>query len=267
LKKGLEETYSTFLPKQTHPFVYLSIEIVPQNIDVNIHPTKNEVRMLNETEIIEVIQKEVDSKLLSCNSSRTFYVQTPGDAGSVNVTTAPPPAGSSSSTPAKSLVRTESRVQPLTMYFDRNEDQNDQPAGAVVLDELETDPINPVNSVVDSSSPSTKKSSTNLSKRARVVSEVEDITTQIDDTQTKKQARTKQTPILLTSIRNLIEKVESQAHQGLTELFHNYTFVGCANSNFALVQFRTKLYLMRVDELRFVEDLKNTLLWKKLTIF
>jgi len=44
LKKAIESIYTTYLPKNTHPFVYLSLEINPQNVDVNVHPTKREVK-------------------------------------------------------------------------------------------------------------------------------------------------------------------------------------------------------------------------------
>lgn len=43
LKKMVENIYITLLPKGSHPFIYLSLEINPQNVDVNVHPTKREV--------------------------------------------------------------------------------------------------------------------------------------------------------------------------------------------------------------------------------
>ena len=43
LRKAIENIYSSYLPKQGHPFIYLSLQIAPQNVDVNVHPTKHEV--------------------------------------------------------------------------------------------------------------------------------------------------------------------------------------------------------------------------------
>jgi DNA mismatch repair protein MLH1 len=44
IKRACEYVYSLYLPKHTHPFVYLSVELPARNIDVNVHPTKREVR-------------------------------------------------------------------------------------------------------------------------------------------------------------------------------------------------------------------------------
>lgn len=52
-----------------------SLEIAPQNIDVNIHPTKHEVHFLHEDSVIESVQKHIESKLLGSNSSRTYFTQ------------------------------------------------------------------------------------------------------------------------------------------------------------------------------------------------
>jgi DNA mismatch repair protein MLH1 len=76
VKRAVEQTYSTFLPKGGHPFIYLSIEIEPHRVDVNIHPTKREVNFLNQDEIIESICDEMRAALGTVDTSRTFMTQT-----------------------------------------------------------------------------------------------------------------------------------------------------------------------------------------------
>ncbi|KAF2143625.1 uncharacterized protein K452DRAFT_267856 [Aplosporella prunicola CBS 121167] len=140
IKKAVEQTYATFLPKGGHPFVYLSLEIDPQRVDVNVHPTKREVNFLNEDEIIEIICDEIRSKLGSVDTSRTFMTQSllPGvkaPAAAVGSTpsnftgTASPASqadapsstrrtpqqkGASQKPYENNLVRTDSRVRKIT---------------------------------------------------------------------------------------------------------------------------------------------------------
>ncbi|KAI4646873.1 hypothetical protein J4E93_005097 [Alternaria ventricosa] len=75
IKKSVEQTYATFLPKGAHPFFYLSLEIEPQRVDVNVHPTKREVHFLNEDEIIAVICDSIRENLSKVDTSRTFMTQ------------------------------------------------------------------------------------------------------------------------------------------------------------------------------------------------
>jgi len=75
LRKALGAVYVNYLPKDKHPFLYLSLELNPLNLDVNVHPTKHEVKFLHEESIIESIQKCVETKLLGANESRQYYTQ------------------------------------------------------------------------------------------------------------------------------------------------------------------------------------------------
>lgn len=75
MKKSIEQTYSTFLPKGGRPFVYLRLDIDPQRVDVNVHPTKREVNFLNEDEIIEAICSTIRIQLSQVDTSRTFLTQ------------------------------------------------------------------------------------------------------------------------------------------------------------------------------------------------
>lgn len=75
IRKMLEEIYSVYLPKKAHPWCYISLNINPQNIDVNVHPTKHEVRFLHEDAIIERMKFALDERLAGNSASRTFYLQ------------------------------------------------------------------------------------------------------------------------------------------------------------------------------------------------
>lgn len=46
MKRAIEIVYAATLPKASKPFIYISIVLPPENIDVNVHPTKREVQAL-----------------------------------------------------------------------------------------------------------------------------------------------------------------------------------------------------------------------------
>ncbi|KAJ2847111.1 DNA mismatch repair protein, partial [Coemansia brasiliensis] len=75
IRRAIESLYSSVLPKASRPFVYLDLRIKPENVDVNVHPTKREVRFLNEDGIVGCIVDCIHNKLLSSNGSREFVVQ------------------------------------------------------------------------------------------------------------------------------------------------------------------------------------------------
>jgi DNA mismatch repair ATPase MutL len=75
LRKVIESIYSDLLPRYSHPFIYLSLSMPPEHIDVNVHPCKKEVHFMFENELMEAIYTSVSNKLKSSNDSRTFYTQ------------------------------------------------------------------------------------------------------------------------------------------------------------------------------------------------
>ncbi|EDW89308.1 DNA mismatch repair protein Mlh1 [Drosophila yakuba] len=75
LKTAVDSVYATYLPRGHHPFVYMSLTLPPQNLDVNVHPTKHEVHFLYQEEIVDRIKQQVEAQLLGSNSTRTFYKQ------------------------------------------------------------------------------------------------------------------------------------------------------------------------------------------------
>ena len=45
LKRALDSLYAAHLPKHTFYFAYMSLTLAPENVDVNVHPTKSEVHV------------------------------------------------------------------------------------------------------------------------------------------------------------------------------------------------------------------------------
>lgn len=41
IRKVVEAVYTEILPRHTHPFIYLSIRMPPQHVDVNVHPVSH----------------------------------------------------------------------------------------------------------------------------------------------------------------------------------------------------------------------------------
>ncbi len=76
---GLREGYHTALMKGQHPVTFLSIEMDPAAVDVNVHPAKREVRFRDPALVREVIV-EVTRRVLESDRaswSRTFNAPAP----------------------------------------------------------------------------------------------------------------------------------------------------------------------------------------------
>ena len=59
VSKALEEGYKQYLMQHKFPFVVLHIQMDPDNIDVNVHPAKMEVRFNNQALLYEFIRSHV----------------------------------------------------------------------------------------------------------------------------------------------------------------------------------------------------------------
>ena len=126
IKKRIQSIYAEYLPKGSYPFCYLNVIIKSENVDVNVHPTKNEVlkiilkvRFLNESEIVEIIGTTIQSRLLESNSSRVFHIQTllPSvksinecNKGKENIKIT-----------ENKLIRTDHKSQKLDLFFEKRE--------------------------------------------------------------------------------------------------------------------------------------------------
>ncbi|KAK6332401.1 DNA mismatch repair protein [Orbilia brochopaga] len=228
IRKSLESVYTAFLPKGSHPYFYLSIEIEPHRVDVNVHPTKREVNFLHEDEIIERISDSVQERLAAVDTSRSFMTQTvlPGAGISLPQAASDTRIASTSkqfATPAKptqtpkrpyenEMVRTDSKARKITSMLPPAASSS---SGGEILRRM----VNTENS--------NEEFPDDFQAEYEVV-----------------EASRRQTK--LASIRTLRAEVRDQAHKGLEELFGNHTFVGVVDEwkRLASIQNGTKLYLV-----------------------
>ena len=62
---ALEEAYQGFLMERRHPLAVLHIAVPPQDVDVNVHPAKLEVRFRREREVFSTVQRAVRGALVA----------------------------------------------------------------------------------------------------------------------------------------------------------------------------------------------------------
>ena len=63
LTYAIRETYTDFLPHKRFPVAIINISISPDQVDVNVHPTKSIVKFLDEGKIFSTIQKTIRTTL------------------------------------------------------------------------------------------------------------------------------------------------------------------------------------------------------------
>lgn len=62
---GICEGYRTLLPNGRYPMAIIKINLPPEEVDVNIHPTKREVRFRRGRELMGALQRAVRSQLMA----------------------------------------------------------------------------------------------------------------------------------------------------------------------------------------------------------
>lgn len=88
LTYAVEECYLGSLERGRHPVCALDLELAPDAIDVNVHPTKREVRFHDERELFGLLQRSVRAAL---QGSRPFELHLPAEPEEA-VTPQPSPA-------------------------------------------------------------------------------------------------------------------------------------------------------------------------------
>lgn len=74
-QKAIDMVYRNLIGNTRYPFIVLNLEIPPVDVDVNVHPTKKEVRYKNPNQIFNFIYSAVDSALKSIREQEPVEIQ------------------------------------------------------------------------------------------------------------------------------------------------------------------------------------------------
>ncbi|KAF9904706.1 DNA mismatch repair protein [Linnemannia zychae] len=286
IRKAIEAVYSTYLPKNTHPWVYLSLEMDPRNVDVNVHPTKREVHFMNEEEVITTICEAIQDRLGDANMSRNFLAQTllPQVSAKSRVE-----EGSKKQGPKVyeyNQVRTDSRDQTLDSFFgsaspytisnssshkrvkvgidsaeddqemdiDSDGEKSDQEDSADNDEVVERGPPSMPGSLLNKigefkRNPVKKVSESAGSHRQGRSSSNGSGSQRIGGESNQSAFRTKapRIEVKLTSVLQLRDEVKKEGHPILTPIFANHTFVGILDNQRGLIQNELALYLVNYE--------------------
>ncbi|CAO1943126.1 unnamed protein product [Urochloa humidicola] len=208
LKRAIEFVYSATLPQASKPFIYMSINLPSEHVDVNIHPTKKEVSLLNQERIIEIIKNIIEEKLRSSNTTRIFQTQAVNPSALIQANTQ-----KEKSTEVKIASGMKSQKTPVSQM-------------------VRTDPRDPSGRLHTY----WNGQSSNIEKKSDLVS-VRNVV---------RSRRNPKDACDLSSRHELLTEVDSHCHPGLLEVVKNCTYVGLADEVFALIQHNTRLYLVNV---------------------
>ncbi|WVR07419.1 hypothetical protein IAU60_004460 [Kwoniella sp. DSM 27419] len=247
IRKAVDALYTAYLPKGASPWIYLSLEIDPAKIDVNVHPTKSEVHFLNEDEMVDAIVAAVQAVLAGANVSRSFTVQTllPG---AVN----PPDKRGESSTSV-------ARSKPAPNYKVRMDPTSRTLESMVsVIDPSQLSSFAETQSELqETSRPIKRRALASGSAEEPLDIEFDDVaedeareavmwTDAGNGRETSREKEVPESQCDFTSVQELRKAARKGGNADLTEILQRHAFVGVVDRHMclSLIQHSTKLYLV-----------------------
>lgn len=261
LRRSLYHIYQQFLPKKHKPFIYISLLIKPEFVDVNIHPTKREVRFLNQDEIIEKISLQLQQTLTEIDSSRTFKASTIlAGSQSLNNTKSSIKKPTSIGKPTAinkvkqyehSLIRTDSNQAKITTFLKNNKSSSTF-LGDDTINGSET--LNANSTTLQEKTDKNKATENDISNPEITISDQNTLTNKFNENIGKYIITSKKrVNVNLTSIKELCEDVDNSVHTELTNIFANLTYVGIVDfqKRLAAIQHDLKLFLIDYGAIAF----------------
>jgi DNA mismatch repair protein MutL len=83
LIRAVEQAYQTLLPRGRHPAAVIFVDLRPEDVDVNVHPMKIEVRFRNSGAVFEAVYHAIRERLADQTNADGAMEQFAATAGSV----------------------------------------------------------------------------------------------------------------------------------------------------------------------------------------
>ncbi|EPY53794.1 MutL family protein Mlh1 [Schizosaccharomyces cryophilus OY26] len=232
LKTAIDETYSKFLHKGASYFVYLSLVMKPEQLDVNVHPSKRIVHFLYDHEIFSAISEKLVDLLQTTDEQRSYAMQT--TIPSITMVKTPElPSQKTKKIYENNLVRTDPRERSIKAMFSSS--QNAATFKSNKKSSLSEDLANEETQVEPLANP-TPSLEAGLDEEENEVSEDKTIV-----------------PCELESIRQLQNEVLNSMHLLATNILSEHKYVGlvCPYKRIAAVQHNIGLYLVDYAKLAY----------------
>ena len=84
-QKAIDTAYKSLIANGKYPFVVLNLEIPPSDVDVNVHPTKKEVRYKNPNQVFNFIYTSIQAGLMNYVEKQQTHNQQPAIPGRENI--------------------------------------------------------------------------------------------------------------------------------------------------------------------------------------
>lgn len=227
IKKSIQGVYSLYMPKNTNYFVYMNLRMNPANLDVNIHPTKHEVRFLYQDEIISKIQTCFEEKMLNSSVSRTYCAK--------NLT-------------LDTFIDTRKLDTSLTVDLNESADSSQvkiYPYQMTRVDHKERK----IDTYLKTSHNESYQASSQSLNESRIIKPTYNKENNEFVSALRQSSTTHIRNFDFKSLNELRGKIEKNASKSIHEIFQSMNFVGYVNQELALIQHQTGLYLSNTRRL------------------
>ena len=248
LKKSLQQMYAVLINKQAAPFVYLDLIMDPTTLDVNIHPSKNEVRFLHADPIIVAIVQAIEHVIVDKSAKQTTTTTQLTFHMVSSIESSQAFSSFSSQTPTSMTL-----VPPTQKDYTQNETTTSRKSSSS-------------STSADNSSSTTKKSTTSndpshvvrTSSRDQKLDKHRYHHTSVSIPKKITSSSCMISPlssivfprkIKLTSIDTLRQSIDDECDTDLLNIIRNFVYVGTIDGQSSLIQHDTQLYLVHTRHL------------------